>query len=269
MLLPNFFSDVEIAPLREACREDPSIGGQLGALADSSGNAQQVIEWTELGDDYLGVVPRLARLVAGAEALIGKPVYHWHSKLSMKAPHSAGRWDWHQDYPYWYDEGCLSPDLVTCMIAVDRATRHNGCVTLLEGSHRFGRIDHVPIGHANGCDPVRLELLLQRLPLIPVELEPGDACFFHANLLHASGANESEGPRTLLHCSYNAADNAPFIKTGQEHHRYRPLEVLPDAALLGRVWTGVLGRQRFNALAVPGSADHYGYTVLQPNAAQG
>lgn len=269
VVLPKFFSDAEIAPLRDACRADPSIGGRLGALADSLGNAQEVIEWTELGDTYLGMVPRLARLVAGAQALIGRPVYHWHSKLSMKAPHSPGRWDWHQDYPYWYAEGCLSPDMLTCMIAIDRVTRQNGCVTLLEGSQRFGRIDHVPIGRANGCDPVRLELLKNRLRLIPVELEPGDACFFHANLLHASGANESDWPRTILHCSYNAADNAPFITAGQEHHRYRPLDVVPDAALLERGWTGVFGQQHFVPLGAPGTADHYGYTVIERSAAQG
>ena len=129
VVLPGFFAGEEIAPLREACHADPSMGGQLRAVADSSGNAQDIIEWTTLSDDEIWVVPpRLARLIDGSEALLGKPVYHWHSKLSMKAPHSAGRWDWHQDYPYWYDEGCLSPDMLTCMIAVDRVSRANGCV---------------------------------------------------------------------------------------------------------------------------------------------
>ncbi|HEY2112612.1 MAG TPA: phytanoyl-CoA dioxygenase family protein, partial [Dongiaceae bacterium] len=80
--------------------------------------------------------------------MIGKPVYHWHSKLSMKKPASAGRWDWHQDYGYWYDEGCLAPDMTTCMIAVDRTDRANGCVELIRGSHLLGRIDHKAVGKA-------------------------------------------------------------------------------------------------------------------------
>lgn len=267
VVLRGFFSEGEIEPLRAACHADPSVGGRLRAIADSSGNAQEVIEWTAFTDDYLGTVPRLARLVDGAEALLGKPVYHWHSKLSMKPAHTLGRWDWHQDYPYWYDEGCLWPDMITCMIGVDRVTRANGCVTVLGGSHRVGRIEHVRIGEANGCDPVRLELLKKQLPLVPVELEPGDACFFHANTLHASSGNATDSPRTILHCSYNAVDNSPFIE-GQEHHRYAPFVKLVDTALSdGRwqhrgIWTDVIETHLFNAARDGGGVNNYGYKVI-------
>jgi ectoine hydroxylase len=262
VVLPGFFRDPEISPLREACRADPSIGGRLRAVADSSGNAQEVIEWTTLSDDYLGVVPRLARLIEGAEALIGKPAYHWHSKLSMKAPHTTGRWDWHQDYPYWYDEGCLSPDMLTCMIAVDRATRANGCVNLIPGSHRYGRIDHVRIGASSGCDPKRLELIKKKSAPVPVEMESGDACFFHCNTLHASSGNSTDSPRTLLHCTYNAIENSPFIEEGQQHHCYRPFDKLPDTALVDRGWKEVFKNHAFNSFGAVGTVNKYGYQVI-------
>ena len=87
--LPGFFTAEEIEPLRRACLADPEIEGALWALADSQGNPQEVVTWTELGSDYLGVLPRLARMVEAAAEAIGKPVYHWHSKLSMKKPGSA------------------------------------------------------------------------------------------------------------------------------------------------------------------------------------
>jgi hypothetical protein len=231
-------------------------------VADSAGNAQEVIVWTALTNDYLGVIPRIARLIDGAEALLGKPSYHWHSKLSMKAPHTAGRWDWHQDYPYWYDEGCLRPDMVTCMIAVDRVTQANGCVTLVQGSHLFGRINHTRIGEASGCDPTRLALIKQQLPSIPVEMEPGDACFFHANTLHASGANTSDFPRTIMHCSYNTIENSPFIEDGQEHHRYRPFAKLPDSVLADTDWKDVFKDHSFNDMGNDGKSDTYGYKTL-------
>jgi phytanoyl-CoA dioxygenase PhyH len=262
VVLPGYFSDAEIAPLRDACHSDPSIGGRLRAVADSSGKAQEIIEWTTFSDDYVGVVPRLARLIDGAEALLGKPVYHWHSKLSMKAPHSEGRWDWHQDYPYWYDEGCLSPDMLTCMIAVDPATRANGCVNLIPGSHRYGRIDHVPIGASSGCDPQRLELIQRRSPPVPVEMNSGDACFFHCNTLHASSGNSTDFPRTLLHCTYNAIDNSPFIEEGQEHHRYRPFDKIADSALLEHRWKGIFENHVFNCFGDAGAVNRYGYQVI-------
>jgi ectoine hydroxylase len=262
VVIPGFFSGAEIAPLREACIADPTIGGRLRAVADSSGKAQDIIEWTTFSDDYLGMLPRLARLIDGSEALLGKPVYHWHSKLSMKSPHSEGRWDWHQDYPYWYDEGCLSPDMLTCMIAVDPATRANGCVNLVPGSHRYGRIDHVRICSASGCDPKRLESILRKSPAVPVEMEPGDACFFHSNTLHASSGNSTDFPRTLLHCTYNSIDNSPFIEEGQEHHCYRPFDKLADSALLEHRWKEVFKNHSFNSFGDPGAVNRYGYQVI-------
>lgn len=262
VVLPGFFSDAEVAPLREACLEDPSIGKRLRAVSDSTGNAQEVIGWTAFSDDYIGMVPRIARLIDNSEALLGKPVYHWHSKLSMKKPHTAGRWDWHQDYPYWYEEGCLRPDMLTCMIAIDRVTQENGCVTLIRGSHLLGRVNHVQVGEANGFDPVRLELVKQQLEQVPVVLEPGDACFFHANTLHASSGNTSDFPRTVLHCSYNTIENSPFIEEGQEHHRYVPFEKVADSVLTDRVWKDVWKNHKFNDVKNDGKTNSYGYKVV-------
>ena len=120
LFLRGFFSAEEMAPLQAACAADPEIGGALQAVADSAGKPQEVVSWSRLSDDLVGVFPRVARLVDATEDLIGLPVYHWHSKLSMKKPGSEGRWDWHQDYGYWYYEGCLAPHMATCMIGVDR-----------------------------------------------------------------------------------------------------------------------------------------------------
>jgi len=42
--------------------------------------------------------------------------------------------------------GGLFPDLVSVFIAVDPCTRANGCLQVIPGSHRLGRIDHVLTG---------------------------------------------------------------------------------------------------------------------------
>ena len=211
--LPGFFAAQEIEPLRRACRDDPSLGGALMALADSAGNAQEVVPYTELSDDLVGVIPRLERVVTAAETLLGGRCYHWHSKLSMKQPASKGTWDWHQDYGYWYHQGVLRPDMLTIAIAVDENTAENGCMSVVKGSHLLGRIEHGRKGEASGVDPARLEQALKHLERVEWHLDVGDAVYFHCNLLHASGPNRSTLPRTILHCSYNAADNSPFRAT--------------------------------------------------------
>jgi len=31
--------------------------------------------------------------------------------MIMKNAREAGAWEWHQDYGYWYDYGCLVPSM--------------------------------------------------------------------------------------------------------------------------------------------------------------
>lgn len=51
--------------------------------------------------------------------------------------------------------------------------------------------------------------LFQKLPLVHVDLAPGDCVFFHSNMLHKSDANNSEYKRWNLIFSYNAKSNSP------------------------------------------------------------
>ena len=83
--------------------------------------------------------------------------------MILKEPLTGGAWEWHQDYGYWYNNGCLFPHLASCMIAVDRATKENGCLQVLKGSHHLGRIDHGKVGDQTGADLERVAAALERL----------------------------------------------------------------------------------------------------------
>jgi ectoine hydroxylase len=73
----------------------------------------------------------------------------------------------------------------------------------------------------------RVQAVLERLPLVHCEMAPGDAIFFHPNLLHRSDMNRSEHPRWSMICCYNAARNDPYKDS--HHPRYTPLDVVPDS----------------------------------------
>jgi hypothetical protein len=60
-------------------------------------------------------------------------------------------------------------------------------------------------------------------------MEPGDALYFHPNLLHRSDRNRSENPRWSMICCYNAARNDPYKES--HHPRYTPLEKVPDSMI--------------------------------------
>jgi ectoine hydroxylase-related dioxygenase (phytanoyl-CoA dioxygenase family) len=147
----------------------------------------------------------------------------------MKDARVGGAWAWHQDYGYWYQNAVLAPLLTSVFIAVDPCTRENGCMQVIPHSQDLGRIDHVLTGDQAGADRERVDEILKRMPLVHVEMAPGDALFFHANLLHRSDQNRSENPRWSMICCYNAARNDPYKES--HHPRYTPLVKVPDAAI--------------------------------------
>lgn len=178
------------------------------------------------------------RIVDTCEKLMGDEVYLYHYKMMVKEPKVGGAWEWHQDYGYWYNNGCLYPDMISCMIAVDKAMKANGCLQVLRGSHKLGRIEHGKYGQQTGADPKRIEWCRQHQELVYVEMDPGSAVFFHANTLHRSDANTSEHPRWTLICCYNTKHNPCHDLPG--HPTYSHLEKWPDSRIkeLGRKqWT--------------------------------
>jgi len=128
-----------------------------------------------------------------------------------------------------YNNGCLKPEMGTVMLALDRCHEGNGCLEVLRGSHQVGRIEHKAVGEQTGADLERVSHLAKRYPLDHVELEPGDACFFHCNLLHQSGANKSADRRWCFLVSFNSKDNDPVYS--HHHPRYNPLPRLPEDSI--------------------------------------
>jgi ectoine hydroxylase len=226
LIINHLFDGEEIDLLGNIARADRELAGQAASRRDSDGGVVRLSVRNELERDIYSAFVRCRRIVDTMEHLLEGEVYHYHHKMIFKEPREGGAWEWHQDYGYWYDNGCLFPDLASCMVAVDRANRSNGCLQVLKGSHLMGRINHGPIGEQTGADPERVAAAVARMELLYCELEPGDALFFHSNLLHRSDRNTSDQPRWALICCYNAARNDPFKES--RHPRYQLLEKWPD-----------------------------------------
>ena len=226
VLVRGQFDSDEVGLLRQAAKADKALDDHAYGKADSEGGVIRLSLWNHPGDGIYGMFARSRSVVDSAERLLGGEVYHYHSKMIMKEPRMGGAWAWHQDYGYWYQNGVLFPLLTSVFIAVDRATRENGCLQVLRGSHLAGRIDHVLTGEQAGADMERVRELEKRLELVHVEMEPGDAVFFDANLLHRSDQNHSEHPRWSMICCYNAARNDPYKEA--HHPRYTPLSKVDD-----------------------------------------
>ena len=182
--------------------------------------------WTKAEDDQYGLLARDERMVDLAEDAIGKPIYLYSHKMTMKQPNEGGAWEWHQDFGYWYNYGCLAPEMMSIYVALDKATRENGCLQVLKGSHKLGRLNHIRENDQTNVEQEHLEAALKRFEHVYVEMEAGDALVFDGNLLHRSDANRTDTYRWGYICSYNAVENAPF-KRVREYGNYEELRKVP------------------------------------------
>ncbi len=230
VIVENLLDTEETEWLGKIARADKQLAERAYGREDSEGAVVTLDVRNEIVDDYYSAIASNERIVNRMQFFLDDEVYHYHHKLILKEPRVGGAWEWHQDYGYWYNFGCLTPDMGSCLIAIDEATRANGCLQVLKGSHLIGRIDHVKTGDQTGADLERVAIAKERYELVYVELKPGAAVLFHSNLLHRSDRNHSDNPRWALICCYNTKSNSPY-KPGR-HPQYSPLSVQSQDQLL-------------------------------------
>lgn len=105
---------------------------------------------------------------------------------------------WHQDWPYW-----RGSHKVSAWIALDPATKENGCLRVVSGSHRRGELAHAgAVDDGRGFDNRLAPDQLDESEAVALEVGAGDAVLFHDLLFHASYPNASGQDRWALISTY-------------------------------------------------------------------
>ncbi|HTF31469.1 MAG TPA: phytanoyl-CoA dioxygenase family protein [Flavitalea sp.] len=237
LLVPSFFLKEEIDRLYGIAKDDVIIKKNLYDREDKEGLRTKLSLWYSLDDSIYSLMARCERMVSGVQLLLGGEPAHFHSKLMQKEPRVGGAWEWHQDYGYWYRDGFLYPDMLSVLTALTPATKQNGCLQVITGSHKIGRTEHGFAGEQVGADIERVDEARKRMELVYVEMEPGDSLFFHCNLLHRSDSNRSDFARMSLISAFNLISNKPF--KGNNTSSYTPIEKVPDNFILQAKTTGI------------------------------
>lgn len=233
VIVKGFFSKEEIDKLYGIATNDHVVKDNATNVTDSSGKNSKLTLWFTPGQDVYSMMLRSERMVDAASKLLDSvsPVCHFHTKLMQKEPKVGGAWEWHQDYGYWYKNQFLYPDqLVSIMIALTEANKENGCLQVIKGSHKMGRVNHGFAGEQVGADMVMVNHALETMQHVHVELEPGDALFFHSNLLHRSEANLSDRPRWSIISCYNSLSNTAFNDNSTSWKE--PVNMVPDHMMM-------------------------------------
>ena len=169
------------------------------------------------------------------EALIGPDILLLNVTYIIKEPGTDTFVAWHQDLTYW---GLEDEDAqVSMWLALAPATVESGCMSMIPGSHRNGRLDHVEdrsdsnqllFGQRiEGLDPTQAE---------PYSLSPGRASFHHGWTVHTSGPNISDDRRIGLNVQYLAPHNhqagsggSAILVRGRDNHGHYAADPAPTS----------------------------------------
>jgi hypothetical protein len=233
LVIRQFCTMEEIDKLYAAALADEAMSKHAIDLNDQTGKKTRLSLWFTPGNDLFGYFTRRQKLMGVVAPLLDSdaPVCHYHSKLMQKEPRVGGAWEWHQDYGYWYKNQFMFPDqLISVMLALTPANKENGCLQILRGSHKMGRVNHGFAGEQVGADPVMVDNALKTMEVVYCELGPGDILIFHSNLLHRSAANLSAYPRWSLISCYCSQSNIAYNETSSAWNA--PVNIVPDEAIL-------------------------------------
>lgn len=142
-----------------------------------------------------------------------------HNCVMTKHPGYSSETLWHQDVRYWsFDR----PELISVWLALGHERMDNGALRLIPGSHVLdldrGRLDK---GLFLRTDLEENHVLIDAA--VAVELDPGDALFFHCRVFHAAGANDTDQVKLSVAFTYHESGNRPIPGTRSDFYPSIPL----------------------------------------------
>lgn len=159
------------------------------------------------------------------------------SMLFVKGPGKAGQ-AWHQDEFYIPTR---DQSLVGAWIAIDDATRENGCLWIIPGRPKF-MMRRVQNNSTEYADVDTIDVSAWEEEAIPVEVKAGSVVFFNGYTLHSSRRNKTEDCfRTALVNHYMSAESMlPWDQDG----KLSPTEDLRDIVMVAGEdpyqWKGIV-----------------------------
>lgn len=121
----------------------------------------------------------------------------WHDQALFKPPFGNAT-AWHLDNPYW---SFSSRNSISIWVPLDDATRENGCMYYLPGTHKTARYDNVAIGQ-NQRDLFKTYPEWVTIQSVCGACPAGSAVFHNCLTAHGAGANMTAGHRRAMTCAY-------------------------------------------------------------------
>lgn len=192
--------------------------------------------------DFAAKAATAPQVLDVVEQILGPDIMLFDVTYIIKEPQSASHVSWHQDLTYW---GLSNDEQVSMWLALSPASPVSGCMRMVPGSHKEGRLEH-----QDTDDETNVLFRGQSVEGVAEEkavmcpLEPGQASFHHGWTLHASMPNRSDDRRIGFNVQYinpsarqtlHDADTALLVRGKDAFNHYQPdtlaTGVMDDAAV--------------------------------------
>ena len=148
--------------------------------------------------DQLMRHPAILNLV---RSLLGNDLMVWTTHIYPKEPGDGRFISWHQDSAHW---GLDSNQVLSVWVALTDATRENGCMRMLPGSHHNGQVEHQDTRDPNNI-LTRGQTIsngIEEDRSVWIELKAGEVSVHHVDMFHASTPNQSNQRRVGIAIRY-------------------------------------------------------------------
>ncbi len=163
------------------------------------------------------------------EQLIGPDILLFDVTYIIKEANSPSHVSWHQDLTYW---GLSNDRQVSMWLALSPATEVSGCMRMVPGSHKRGKLEHTDTNdESNVLFRGQSVTGVAEDQAVLCPLQPGEASFHHGWTLHASMPNNSQDRRIGLNVQYihpsarqtlHDLDTATLVRGVDHHDHYKP-----------------------------------------------
>lgn len=166
------------------------------------------------------------KLINIARYFLGDDIIVKYNSCFLKPARTGSATPWHQDNGLWRD-GETEP--FNFWIPLEPATRENGCMQFIPGSHKTEIVEHVlyPDSIHGELPRETVKEMLKEHDAHHIELDPGDVVFWHSSMWHYSPPNPSEHSRIAVAGVWTSPD---IIRTSK-----RTLNSFPWAMKNGEV----------------------------------
>lgn len=227
-IVRGLFNQAEIAEAQAEAQRIYQIGLQHHAtyrhknllfeiLPESFAGRRYVMQahWFSWISPFFERFRRAPQMYSVLQPLLGRNVRQIAQQLHWKPPGAPlSGYRMHQDLRFRERQEDFK-DLMTTNInfgiAIDPATKENGCLRIVPGSHKKGYLglaDDGPIMKGTTQEQELIKAGLDPASTIDVELEPGDLAIWGLLTVHGSQQNKSDKDRCFMIQSYTKAENS-------------------------------------------------------------